>query len=37
MGRNIKMGREGVDWIRVAVDRDQWRVFVNTVMNLRVS
>jgi hypothetical protein len=25
-----------MDWIGVAEDRDQWRVFVNTVMNLRV-
>jgi hypothetical protein len=38
---NIKMGiREtgidGSNWIRLAQDRFQWRVFVNTVMNLRV-
>jgi hypothetical protein len=25
----------GMDWIDVAQDRDQWRVLVNTVMNLR--
>jgi hypothetical protein len=38
---NVKMGlREigwgGVDWIYLAQDREQWRVLVNTVMNLRV-
>jgi hypothetical protein len=25
-----------VDWIDLTQDRDQWRVLVNTVMNLRV-
>jgi hypothetical protein len=38
---NIKMDRRGIgwdgmDWIALAQDRDQWRVLVNTVMNLRV-
>jgi hypothetical protein len=38
---NIKTGlREvgwvGIDWIDLAQDRDQLRVLVNTVMNLRV-
>jgi hypothetical protein len=38
---NIKMvlreiGWDGMDWIGVAQDRDQWRALVNTVMNLRV-
>jgi hypothetical protein len=28
---------EGVDWIDLVQDREKWRVFVNTVMNLRVS
>jgi len=27
---------ESVDWIHLAQDRDQWRVLVNTVINLRV-
>jgi hypothetical protein len=38
---NIKMdlreiGLDGVDWIDMAQDRDQWRDLVNTVLNLRV-
>jgi hypothetical protein len=38
---NIKMDRretgwDGVDWIDMARDRDQWRALVNTVLNLRV-
>jgi hypothetical protein len=37
---NIKMdlkevGWNGVDWIELAQDMDQWRALVNTVMNLR--
>jgi hypothetical protein len=31
-----EMGYEGVDWILVAQDRDQWRALVNTVMNSHV-
>jgi hypothetical protein len=27
---------EGVDWIDLAQDREQWRALVNTVMNLGV-
>jgi hypothetical protein len=27
---------DGMDWIDLAQDRDQWRVLVNTVMNIRV-
>jgi hypothetical protein len=30
------IGWEGVDWMHVAQDRDQWRVLVNTVMDLGV-
>jgi hypothetical protein len=38
---NIKMnlrviGWDGVDWIDMAKNGDQWRVLVNTVLNLRV-
>jgi hypothetical protein len=38
---NIKMdlreiGGDGVDWIDMAQDRDQWRALVNTVLNLWV-
>jgi hypothetical protein len=32
-----EIGWEGVDWIFVAQDKDQWRAVVNTVMNLRVQ
>jgi hypothetical protein len=38
---NIKMdlreiGWDGMDWIDLVEDRNQWRALVNTVMNLRV-
>jgi hypothetical protein len=31
-----EMGWEIVDWIHLAEERDQWRVLVKTVMNLRI-
>jgi hypothetical protein len=39
---NIKMdlreiGWDGIDWIDLAQDRDQWRALVSTLINLRVT
>jgi hypothetical protein len=31
-----KIGWGSVDWIQLAQDRDWWRTFENTVMNLRI-
>jgi hypothetical protein len=31
-----EIGRDSMDWIDLAQDRDQWRALVNTMMNLRV-
>jgi hypothetical protein len=31
-----EIGWDGMDWIELAQDRDQWRALVNTVMNLLV-
>jgi hypothetical protein len=34
---NIReIGWDGVDWIDMTQDRDQWKALVNTVLNLRV-
>jgi hypothetical protein len=39
---NIKMdlreiGWDGMDWIDLAQDRNQWRALVNTILNLWVA
>jgi hypothetical protein len=31
-----EIGRNSVDWIHLAQDRNQWRVLVNMVLTLRV-
>jgi hypothetical protein len=31
-----EIGWDGMDWVDLAWDRDQWRALVNTVMNLQV-
>jgi hypothetical protein len=31
-----EIGRDGMVWIDLAQDRNQWRALVNTVLNLRV-
>jgi hypothetical protein len=31
-----QIGWNGMDWIDLAQDRDQWRALMNMVMNLRV-
>jgi hypothetical protein len=31
-----EVGWAGMEWIHVAQDRDQWKAFVNTVIDLRV-
>jgi hypothetical protein len=32
-----EIGWDGVDWLDLAQDRDQWRALVNAVINLRVQ
>jgi hypothetical protein len=32
-----EIGWDGMDWIDLAQDRDQWRALGNTVINLRAS
>jgi hypothetical protein len=32
-----EVGCVAMDWTYLAQDRDRWRAFVNTVMNLRIS
>jgi hypothetical protein len=31
-----EIGLRGVDWIRLAQDKDRWRAVVSAVMNIRV-
>ena len=33
---DLQEGGGGMDWIKVAQDRDQWQALVKVVMNLRV-
>jgi hypothetical protein len=32
-----EIGWDGMDWIDLAQDRDQWRTLVYMIINLRVS
>jgi hypothetical protein len=33
----VEVGWGDVDWIGLAQDRDRWRAFVNSILNLRVA
>lgn len=33
----LDTGQEGVDWIHLAEDTDNWRVVVNAVMNIQLT
>jgi hypothetical protein len=36
ISKNLReIGWEGVNWVRLARDRDKWRVLVNTIINIR--
>jgi hypothetical protein len=35
-GHLREIGWDGMDWIDLAQDRDQWRALVNMLMNLQV-
>jgi hypothetical protein len=37
MDNRSYIGWDGMDWINLAQNRDQWRALVNMVMNLRVT
>jgi hypothetical protein len=32
-----EIGQDGMDWINLAQDRDQWRVLLNTALDLRAG
>jgi hypothetical protein len=36
VGKPERKSLGGLDWIRLAQDRDRWRAVVSAVMNLRV-